>query len=89
MTMVQQRRGYANRGGYAPRRGNPNRRGYANRPVWYAVIVISIVVVVGFALAGYEINHLRTEVNGMHAQIQSLNNQFTALFQVVLKLVPH
>lgn len=75
--MAQQRRGYA------------SRRGYANRPVWYAVIVISIVVVVGFALAGYEINHLRTEINGLHAQVQNLNKEVAELLGELFKAAGH
>lgn len=59
---------------------------YANRSVWYVVVVLSIVVVVGFAAAGYELNHLRTEINGIHPQIQNLHNLVASLYLDILRL---
>ena len=59
---------------------------WAKRSVWNVVIALSVIVVAGFAVAGYEINHLRTEVNGMHAQIQTLTNGIAALFKLVAAL---
>jgi len=59
---------------------------YAKRSVWYVVIVLSIVVVVGFAAAGYELNHLRTELNGIQPQIQNLHNLVAALYLDILRL---
>jgi hypothetical protein len=60
---------------------------YAKRSVWYVVIPLAAVVVIGFAAAGYEINHLRTEVNGLHTQIQSINNVVSLVYSEVLKLL--
>jgi hypothetical protein len=48
---------------------------YAKRSVWTVVVVLSIVVVVGFAIAGYEINHLQNEVNGLNGQIHTFLQQ--------------
>ena len=52
---------------------------YAKRSVWYAVLILAVVVVVGFAAAGYELNHLRTEVNAMNVRINSLSYLITLL----------
>jgi hypothetical protein len=60
---------------------------YARRSVWYVVLPLSAIVVIGFALAGYEINHLRTEVDGLHSQIQSINHVVGLLYSEVLKLL--
>ncbi len=59
---------------------------YATRTVWYLVIALSIVVVVGFAAGAYEVNHLRTEFNGLHRQVQSLNSEVSNLYATLLKL---
>jgi hypothetical protein len=59
---------------------------YANRSVWYVVGVLSIVLVAGFAVGGYEINHLRTEVNGLHNQIAGLNSAVSVIYQALAKL---
>lgn len=59
---------------------------YASRQVWYVVAALSIVLVVGFATAGYEINHLRTEINGLHQQVANVNGTVSALFLAVLRL---
>jgi uncharacterized membrane protein affecting hemolysin expression len=52
----------------------PQRARYARHNVWIFVIIISIVVVLGFAAAAYEINHQRTQINGLQTQ---LTNQAT------------
>ena len=54
---------------------SPKRAPYARRSLSYLVAVLSIIVVVGFAVAGYEINHLRNETNGLNAQVQQLSSQ--------------
>jgi cell division protein FtsL len=59
---------------------------WARRSVWNVVIVLAIVVVAGFAVAGYEINHLRTEVNSMHTQINNLSRGLGTLYQEVVNL---
>jgi hypothetical protein len=51
---------------------------FAKRSVWIAVAILAAVVVVGGAIGGYEINHLHNEVNGLQSQV-------TALFQVTLQ----
>jgi hypothetical protein len=56
---------------------------YANRSVWYVVAVLSIILVAGFAVGGYEINHLRTETNSLQNQVTALDAQ---LYAIGLKL---
>jgi hypothetical protein len=51
---------------------------FAKRSVWIAFAILAAVVVVGGAIGGYEINHLHNEVNGLQSQV-------TALFQVTLQ----
>ena len=51
---------------------------YAKRSVWTAVVVLSIVLVAACAIAGYEINHLHSEVSG-------LQNRVTALYELLLQ----
>jgi hypothetical protein len=43
--------------------------------VWVAVVVLSIVLVVGGAIAGYEIHHLQTQVNGLQSSLGQLEVQ--------------
>ncbi len=50
---------------------------YAKRSVWTVIAVLSVVLVAGLGIVGYEINHLNNEVNG-------LQNQVSSLLQVVL-----
>jgi hypothetical protein len=64
----------------------PKRAPYAKQSVWYVVIALAAIVVIGFAAAGYEINHLRNEFNGLHAQVQSLNNAVARIYSALLKL---
>ena len=52
---------------------------YANRSVWYAVGILALVVVLGFAGVGYELNHLRTQVNSLNGRINSLNQTITEI----------
>ncbi len=52
---------------------NPKRSPFARRSVWYFVMVLSIIVVVGFAAGGYEINHQRNEIKAQAAEITALN----------------
>ena len=59
---------------------------YAKRSVWYAVLILAVVVVIGFAGAGYELNHLRTEVNGLSARINGLS-YLIALLQAAVHLL--
>ena len=57
---------------------NRQRVPYARRSVWAAIAVLSIVLVAGCVIAGYEINHLHNEVN-------TLNNTVAALYQITSK----
>jgi hypothetical protein len=50
---------------------------YARRSVWIALGILSAILVVGGAIAGYEINHLHNEVN-------SIQNQLTLLYRTFL-----
>jgi type III secretory pathway component EscU len=52
---------------------------YARRSVWTVITVLSVVLVIGFVIAGYEIHHLQNEVNGF----QNLQNEVTLLQQLV------
>jgi outer membrane murein-binding lipoprotein Lpp len=54
--------------------------------VWYAVAILAVIVVVGFAGAGYELNHLRTEVNTLNAQVNNLNQELAAFYSALMKL---
>ena len=54
---------------------------YAKRSVWTAIAVLSVVLVAGLAIVGYEINHLNNEVNG-------LQNQVSSLLQALLQSAP-
>jgi outer membrane murein-binding lipoprotein Lpp len=45
---------------------------YASRSVWVVVVVLSIVLVAGGVVAGYEIHHLQTQVNGLQATVSAL-----------------
>jgi hypothetical protein len=49
-----------------------SRAPYARRSVWVAIAVLSIVLVVGCVVLGYEINHLRNEVNGLQSQVNTM-----------------
>jgi hypothetical protein len=60
---------------------------FARRSVWNVVIALSAVVVIGFAVAGYEINHLRTEFDSMHTQIQTLSRELGELYGTLLKAI--
>jgi hypothetical protein len=59
---------------------------YANRSVWNAVVVLSIVLVVGFAAAGYEIHHLNSEINGLRTQAATVNSTVLVIYNELLKL---
>jgi hypothetical protein len=45
---------------------------YASRSVWVVIVILSIVLVVGGVLAGYEIHHLQTQVNGLQSTVKTL-----------------
>jgi hypothetical protein len=63
---------------------------FAKRSVWYVVLPLTAIVVIGFALGGYEVNHLRNQVNGLHTQVQSLTNAVSLMYTELLKLLaPH
>ena len=55
---------------------------YATRAVWPVLAVLAIVLVIGGAVAGYEIHHLQTDVDG-------LKNQVSVLYQALLKAQHH
>lgn len=57
---------------------------FARRSVWLVVGILSIIVVVGFVFAGYEINHLRDEVNGLNNSFRQLN-YFVDLLELAIK----
>lgn len=42
------------------------------RPLWNAIVVLSIVLVIGLVGAGYEIHHLQSQVNGLQSQINTM-----------------
>jgi outer membrane murein-binding lipoprotein Lpp len=59
---------------------------YARRSVWTAVAVLAVVLVAGLVIAGYEINHLRNEVNGLQSKTDTLQASVTALYQAILNV---
>ena len=54
---------------------------YARRSVWVAIAILSAVLVVGGAIAGYEINHLHNQVNGLQGQLAFLYQAFLNAFK--------
>ena len=60
---------------------------YARQSVWWVIAVLSVLLVAGFVAAGYEINHLRTQVNGLQYQLDQLGKEVASIYQVVLKSV--
>lgn len=50
---------------------------FAKRTVWIAVAVVAVVLVVGGAIAGYQIHHLQSQVNQLQSQV-------TVLYQATL-----
>lgn len=59
---------------------------YARRWTMYVVAVLAIVVVIGFGAAGYEINHLRTQTNGLQEQVTSLGATVSRMYSLILTL---
>jgi uncharacterized protein YoxC len=57
------------------------------RPLWNAIVVLSIVLVIGLAVAGYEIHHLQTQVNGLQSQVNTLKGGQSYLSGLVRLLV--
>jgi len=51
---------------------NRRRAPYAKRSVWTVVVIMSIVLVVGFGVAGYEIHHLQNEVSGLQNTVADI-----------------
>ena len=62
---------------------------YAKRSVWYLVIGLAAIVVIGFAVTGYEIIHLRHQVDGLRTVVDTMNNTVTLLYTEVAKLLAH
>lgn len=63
---------------------SPKRRApYARQSVWIFVAILSVIVVIGFLAAGYEINHQRTEINTLHSQVQGLTESVSYLQNAV------
>ncbi len=60
---------------------------HARRSVWYVVAILSFVVVVGFAAGAYEINHLRTQVNGLQHSVNSLGSAVSVLYTEIMALL--
>lgn len=60
---------------------------YARRAVWYVVIALAAVFVIGFALAGYEIYHLHNQINGLQANVNSLQQSVNHLNSYVAALI--
>ena len=60
---------------------------YARRSVWYAVIALAALFVVGFGVAGYEIYHLHNQVHGLQADVTTLQQGAAQLKSVLGALV--
>ena len=58
-----------------PRRGEVKgrRAPYARSSVWYAVIALSVVLVIALVIAGVEIAHLRSQVQSLQNNVSGLN----------------
>jgi hypothetical protein len=54
--------------------------------MWYVIAGLSILLVVGFVAAGYEINHLRTQTDGLQQQVKELQQEASAIYALVFKL---
>ena len=61
----------------------PKRALYAKRWVSFAVMGVAIVVIAGFAAAGYEIHHLTNEVNGLQASVKGVQTQMRFMSQTL------
>lgn len=59
---------------------------YARRSLNTVVAVLAIVLVIGLAIAGYEINHQRTEINHLQSQITKANQALSQELQALIKL---
>ena len=59
---------------------------YARRSVWYAIGILSVVLVAVCVVAGYEINHLRTQADGLQTQVTRLQHEVTQIYSSILKL---
>ena len=60
---------------------------YARRSVWYVVMALAAVFVIGFALVGYQIYHLHNQINGLQANVDSLQQRVNHLNSFVAALI--
>ena len=58
----------------------------SRRAVWLVIAALALVLVVGGVAAGYEINHLRTEVDGLGTQVHALQSQVAVIYKVLLQM---
>ena len=56
---------------------------YARRSVWYAIIAMAVVIVIGFGLGGYTIYHLHNQVNGLATNVAALQKGVGDLYATV------
>jgi predicted histidine transporter YuiF (NhaC family) len=61
----------------------PKRARYAKRWVSFAVMGVVIVVIAGFAAAGYEIHHLTNEVNGLQGSVKGVQTQMRGMEHIL------
>jgi outer membrane murein-binding lipoprotein Lpp len=59
---------------------------YARRSAWTVIAILAAVVIVGFVVAGYEIHHLQSEINGLQNNTTSLQSQVHELSQLIVQL---
>jgi hypothetical protein len=64
----------------------PKRARYAKRWVSFAVMGVAVVVIAGFAAAGYEIHHLTNEVNGLQGSVKGVQTQMRGLSHILALL---
>jgi hypothetical protein len=60
---------------------------YASRSVWLVIAALAVVLVVGGAAAGYEINHLRTQVDGLGTQVHELQSQVALIYRLLVQTI--
>jgi hypothetical protein len=64
----------------------PKRAPYAKRWVSFAVVGVAIVVIAGFAAAGYEIHHLTNEVNGLQTHVTNVQTQMRGISHILAEV---
>jgi outer membrane murein-binding lipoprotein Lpp len=59
----------------------------SRRAVWLVIAALATILVLGGVAAGYEINHLRTQVDGLGTQVHELQSQVAVIYQLLFKTI--